>query len=122
MRFSLLVLAAGCIACGVLGGPIAAHVASPAASVVLHPAVYAHAVLAGHGMVPPGTVEFSYKLSDLLITAVELVLGIALAAWYLRAREPRPITLLRRLHTGSVNDYATFSVIGIVLAAYVLLS
>jgi multicomponent Na+:H+ antiporter subunit D len=122
MRFSVLVLAAGCIACGVAGGPIAAHVARPAASIVLHPAVYAHAVLAGHGMVPPGTVEFAYKLSDLVITAVELALGVALAVWYLRAREPRPVTLLRRLHTGSVNDYATFSVIGIVIAAYVLLS
>jgi multicomponent Na+:H+ antiporter subunit D len=78
-------------------------------------------VLAGHGMVPPGTVEFSYKLSDLLTTAIELVLGIALAVWYVRSREPRPVTLLRRLHTGSVNDYATFSVVGIVLAAFVLL-
>lgn len=122
MRFSLIVLGLCCIALGVLAGPIAKLMAGPAASVILHPGTYAGAVLAGHGVVPHNTVVFSFKTSDLLITAVEVVLGLALAAWYVRAREPRPVTLLRRLHTGSVNDYATFSVVGLAIAAYVLLS
>jgi multicomponent Na+:H+ antiporter subunit D len=122
MRISLAALGAGCIAFGVLAGPVAKLVAGPAASVVLHPGTYAAAVLAGHGTVPHSTVEFSYQASDLILTTVEIVLGVALAIGYVRAKEPRPVTWLRRVHNGSVNDYAAFTVAGLALTAYVLLA
>lgn len=77
-------------------------------------------MLAGHGTVPHSSVEFSYKASDLALTGVEVLLGLAVG--YLRIREPRPVTWLRRLHNGSVNDYAAFAAVGIALAAYVLIS
>jgi multicomponent Na+:H+ antiporter subunit D len=51
------------------------------------------------------------------------VLGLLLAWWYVRrSREPRPITWLRALHTGSVNDYAAYSVTGLVVVAAALLA
>jgi multicomponent Na+:H+ antiporter subunit D len=96
--------------------------ATPAASSLLSSDGYASAVLHGGGPVAPANLAFSYgKTSDLLITAGELVLGLLLAAVYTRTREPRPVAWLRRLHTGSVNDYAAFATSGIVLAAIVLL-
>jgi multicomponent Na+:H+ antiporter subunit D len=56
----------------------------------------------------------------LITVAITGALGAALACVYLRIREPAPITLLRRLHTGSVNDYAAFAVIGVLGALAVL--
>ena len=84
---------------------------------------YATAVLHGGGAVSATSLDFSYgKPEDLVIAAVELVVGLLLAVVYLRVREPRPVTWLRRLHTGSVNDYAAFAAAGIVVTAAVLLT
>jgi multicomponent Na+:H+ antiporter subunit D len=41
-----------------------------------------------------------------------VLVAIALARWYLRAREPLPVRALRALHTGSVNDYAAYAILG----------
>ena len=38
----------------------------------------------------------------------------------MRVGEPAPITLLRALHNGSVNDYAAFAVVGMLRAFAVL--
>jgi multicomponent Na+:H+ antiporter subunit D len=47
---------------------------------------------------------------------------VLLAWWYVRRdTEPRPVTVLRRLHTGSVNDYALYSAVGIAVVVGVLL-
>jgi multicomponent Na+:H+ antiporter subunit D len=119
-RAIVLVLSAACIAFGVFGGEVVKRVAGPAASVLLHPQGYATAVLNEHGSVPHSTIEFSYKLSDLIQTGIEVVLGIVLAAVYIRVREPRAVAWLRRLHTGSVNDYVAFLAVGMTIAAYVL--
>jgi multicomponent Na+:H+ antiporter subunit D len=122
MRVSLIVLGLACVGFGVLPGTFVQHVAAPAASILLHPDAYAHAVLAGSGAVPAHTLTFSYaKASELLTTLVEIVLGLLLAAAYVRTDEPRPVTWLRRLHTGSVNDYAAFLAGGLVVASAVLL-
>jgi multicomponent Na+:H+ antiporter subunit D len=42
---------------------------------------------------------------------------------YLRSREPAPVRVLRRAHTGSVNDYAAYAVAGllVVIAALTLI-
>jgi multicomponent Na+:H+ antiporter subunit D len=71
-----------------------------------------NAVLSGAARIPPVRVSFSYFSPEELFTvAITAALGTALAWVYVRIGEPAPITLLRRLHTGSVNDYAVFGVL-----------
>jgi multicomponent Na+:H+ antiporter subunit D len=122
MRTALGTLAACSVAFGVLAPTLTKRLARPAASTLLHPDAYANAVLSGHGSVSALSVQFSYaKIGDLLFAALEVALGLVLAAVYVhRPREPRPVTWLRRLHTGSVNDYAAFTAAGLVLSAVVL--
>ena len=48
------------------------------------------------------------------------VAGAVLAWAYPRAREPRPVRLLRAAHTGSVNDYAAYAVAGMLAVIAVL--
>ncbi len=122
MRASLLVLGAGCVLFGVLPGVLVPLFAAPAASVLLHPAVYAAGALGGAG-VPPLSVEFAYwSAHGLLVAAVEVAVGLVLAWWYIRRpAEPRPVSALRALHTGSVNDYAAFAAVGLVVSAVALL-
>lgn len=122
MRIGLGVLIAACVAFGVLPNPVVAHLADPAASVLLHPHAYATAVLSGAGTVAKLPVTFEYgKLSDLLVALAEIAIGLILAVVYLRVREPRPVTWLRRLHTGSVNDYAGYALTGLALVGIVLI-
>ncbi|MBV9593308.1 MAG: hypothetical protein JO147_05875 [Actinobacteria bacterium] len=122
MRFTLITLGIGCIGFGALPGPIIRRFVAPAASTLTHPATYSSGVLTGHAPLPATTVDFAYlNPTDLATTAATLLLGLALAALYLRIPEPAPITLLRRLHTGSVNDYAAFATIGILACTSVLM-
>jgi multicomponent Na+:H+ antiporter subunit D len=122
MRVSLIVLAVGCAAFGVLPRLVISHVASPAASLLLHPEVYAAGVLSGSAAVPSVAVAFDYAgTRDLVMAGVELVLGLAVAAAYIRFGEPRAVSWLRRVHTGSVNDYAAAAAGGVVLVSAVLL-
>ena len=122
MRIALFVVGSACIVFGIFPSQFVERVVGPAASVLLDPSGYSHAGLAGSGTVPASTLVFDYgKASDLITTAIEIAIGLFVAAVYLRIREPRPVTWLRRLHTGSVNDYATFVAGGLVLGAGVLL-
>jgi multicomponent Na+:H+ antiporter subunit D len=98
---------------GVFPGWVIATIAAPAASSLLHVGVYAHGVLAGAAHIPTLHVSLGYFGAEHLLTAAATVaLGLGLAHVYQRIEEPAPITVLRRLHTGSVNDYAAFTVIG----------
>ena len=115
MTVVLITLGAGCIGFGVLPGLIITHVVSPAAAALTHPDSYAAGVLTGQASLPTVTIGFSYfTMTDLAITVATIVVGVALAIWYLRKPEPRPITALRNLHTGSVNDYAAAAAAGII--------
>jgi multicomponent Na+:H+ antiporter subunit D len=123
MRISLILLAAGCIGFGVGAATFVPQVAAPAASVLLHPATYASAVLGSGGTVPAMDLAFDYtKVSTMATAAAELLVGLALAAYVVRRGEPRVLTPLRRLHTGSVNDYAAYAAVGAAIAAYTLLA
>jgi multicomponent Na+:H+ antiporter subunit D len=123
MRATLISLGAACLAFGVLPGLLVDRMAAPAASIVLHPADYAQAVLGGSGAVPASSIGFSYgNVGDLLVTALTVALGIALAVTYLRAPEPAPMRRLRAVHTGSVNDYAALATGGLVLGVLVVLA
>jgi len=122
MRFSLVALGAGCAAFGALPGVLIDHVAAPAASILLHPGTFAEGTLKGAAVVPKLTVSFSYtSVSDLIMSAVEIVLGGLLALLVVRHGEPRPVTWIRRLHSGSVNDYVAFAVVGMIVYCGALL-
>ncbi|MEA2297776.1 MAG: hypothetical protein QOF77_712 [Solirubrobacteraceae bacterium] len=114
-------LGATCLAAGVFPNWILDHAAAPAASSLLHGAVYASGVLAAGVHLPALSVAFDYfKVGELLTVAATVLAGVLLAAAYLRIAEPRPIRALRALHTGSVNDYAAFAATGILCAVAVL--
>lgn len=126
MRPGMLVafgtLAAGCVAFGVLPHLMLAKIVAPAAQILVEPDTYASAVLGGAVRINAERPHFDYfAASEILTTAGSLVAGIALAWWYIRRPEPKVITALRSVHTGSVNDYAAFSVAGLVLVSATLL-
>jgi multicomponent Na+:H+ antiporter subunit D len=122
MRVSLFVLAGGCIAFGVAAVVFISRVAAPAAALLLHPSAYASAVLSGGAPVPKLDVTFDYFKPETMITAlIEIAVGIALTVFVVRRGSPRVLNPLRRIHTGSVNDYATFQAAGIAVVALVLL-
>jgi len=118
----LVVLGIGTVGIGTVPYQLVRSMAAPAASIVLDPARYASALLHGGGPLVTTPIPFDYaKPEDLVLALLELVVGLVLAALWVRFGEPRPVTWLRRLHTGSVNDYATFVAGGLVLGAGVLL-
>lgn len=120
MRLSWALLGTGCIAFGVLPAVFVPHAVAPAASILLHPAVYAAAALGQVAAVPHIGIELNYLDPATLAMALgEVVAGVAVAAVAVR-RGARLLEPLRRIHTGSVNDYATFQAVGIVVAAAVL--
>ena len=122
MRISMVVLGAGCIGFGVLAEPFVHRVAGPAAAIVLDPVRYATGVLAGSG--PVGRVDLSFHYADpigLLATAGEVLGGLLLAAWTVRGGRLPGLAWLRRVHTGSVNDYAAYAVTGLLVCGVVLL-
>jgi multicomponent Na+:H+ antiporter subunit D len=68
------------------------------------------------------TIDLKYLDPGTLATAFgEVLLGIAGAVLVIRKGASRLLQPLRSLHTGSVNDYATFQAAGLVVAATVLL-
>lgn len=118
MIFGFGGLAAGCLAFGVLGPQALHRVMSPAAGGLLDPSGYAHAVLTRSGRLPIPAIPFNYLDPPELLTMIaSLGVGVLLALAYLRIREPAPIRVLRGLHDGSVNAYATWVAAGIVLLA-----
>ncbi|MBV9593931.1 MAG: Fe-S-binding domain-containing protein, partial [Actinobacteria bacterium] len=123
MRTSVLAIGFGCVAFGALPSVFLDHIAGPAAAALLHPAEYANAALGRASALSPVTVHFDYvDPLGITLTALELLAGIGLA--YAAIRRPRllaPLRHLGRLHTGSVNDYAAFSVAGLVIVALALL-
>jgi multicomponent Na+:H+ antiporter subunit D len=124
MQSSLVVLGAGCLAFGVGAALFVPHVAAPAAAGLLQAACYAAAALGTHCAPSSLTVDFDYlDPAGLLLTAVELAAGAAVMVLAIRGRAiNRSLRWLRRLHTGSVNDYATFFALGVVAVAAALLA
>jgi multicomponent Na+:H+ antiporter subunit D len=124
MRISFLVLAGACVAFGALASVVVDRIASPAASSLLHPGVYAAAALSSGGSLPDLGVRFDFfDPKTLMLSAVEIAVGILVLVFALRSEVPARLTRpLRALHTGSVNDYAAFIAVGLAGAAYVLLA
>ena len=122
MRIIVVSLAGLCLALGLFGHSIVRLIAAPAAGTLLHPDVYATLALGRSVRLPVPPVEFSYFGAKALVPAlVELLLGTLLCLLALRWKTPAPLRVLRRLHTGSVNDYAMLLAGGTAFCAFVLL-
>jgi multicomponent Na+:H+ antiporter subunit D len=120
MVVSLSVLALGCLAFGIFPRVVLSNVAAQAASALLHPASYAHAVLASGGSIPRTTVHLDYwDPVDLATVAGTIILAIPCALVALRYKD-RAIGVARRIQNGSVNDYASYLVSGTILTVIVL--
>jgi multicomponent Na+:H+ antiporter subunit D len=95
--------------------------AGPAAGALLHPSQYASAVLASGGSITRDHIAFSYwSASDVLIVAATVVLAVPCAIGGARLSERPIVTFLRRIQSGSVNDYASYLVGGLVITVAVL--
>lgn len=123
MKASLIMLSACCLGFGVLAGPFVAHVAGPATAGLLDPAGYAAGALGSAVTLPNPGVGFGYVEPKTLGTiAIELILGVALLVLALRRDGvARSLGWLRRVHTGSINDYAAFVTGGMIVVSCALL-
>ena len=123
MLISLGTLSAGCVVFGVLAVPFVEQVARPSAAGLLDPVGYAAGALGSPVTLTDPGIHYEYlHPSTLLLIAGELVLGVAVLALAVRGGVvPSALTWLRRAHTGSVNDYATFVTIGMLIVGCALL-
>ncbi|MFD7160439.1 hypothetical protein ACFV9C_38020 [Kribbella sp. NPDC059898] len=70
-------------------------------------------------VIPPAFEYFAP--AELVIAGGCVLAGLLLCAWFVRRpAEPRALTLLRLLQTGSVNDYAAYSAVGLLICAAAL--
>ncbi|HEY3997694.1 MAG TPA: proton-conducting transporter membrane subunit [Candidatus Xenobia bacterium] len=121
MRASLGLLAGGCLAFGVFPTWLLQRFATPAAAALLHPALYARGVMASGGPLSSASVSFDYTSWAEMVTVLATVLvAIAVAFAAMRWSGSRAVRALRRLQSGSVNDYAGYLVGGLLLVVVVL--
>jgi hypothetical protein len=80
MSVALWLLATAAIALGVFPDWVIDHIASPAASSLLHAGIYSHAVLAGAARIPRFHVALNYfDPQELITVAISIALGLTLA-------------------------------------------
>jgi multicomponent Na+:H+ antiporter subunit D len=125
MTVALTALAGCCVVFGVLPRMFLGRLMAPAASGLLHADDYTSVVLPAPGqqasVLPGVAVDFAYaQPAELLSIGVSILVAIALTWWYLRTREPAPIRALRAVHTGSVQDYTAYAVVGLVVVTAAL--
>jgi multicomponent Na+:H+ antiporter subunit D len=106
-----------CVGFGLAAGPMADRVAGPAGAVLLDREGYARAVLDRAPALQVRRLHpHFWSAAELGTTALVVLLGLLLARWIVRTEhQPRPLTILRALHNGSVNDYAAYTAGGLVL-------
>ena len=126
MVAALVILMAGCVAFGILPEAVLAHVAAPAAGALANGARYGGNLLAGGlhpgASLPVPAVTFSYFSGvELAIVAVTLLLAAAVFRWAQTADfDGGVVGAVRSVQTGSVNDYAAYLVVGLVLTVVAL--
>jgi multicomponent Na+:H+ antiporter subunit D len=124
MFTAFALLAAGCVAFGVLPGVVIPHLVAPAAGALTAGTAYARGVLGSGARLPVPAVHFDYfAAGELLTVAGTVAAGLAVAWWYVRRREePVVMRLLRAVHNGSVNDYAAYAAAGLVVVVATMLA
>ena len=120
MVVSLGLLAAGCVAFGTFPTVLIGDFAAPAAGALLHPAAYAQGVLASGGPLFTVAVSFDYVSPIGLLTALGTVLvAFPVAVLGMRWSGSRLVVAIRRVQSGSVNDYASYLVAGLIVVVLV---
>ena len=121
MVASLGLLAVGCVAFGAFSTVLIGDFAAPAAGALLHPAAYARGVLASGGPLSTVAVSFDYVSPIGLLTVLGTVLvAVPVALLGMRWNGSRVIVVLRRVQSGSVNDYVGYLVAGLIVVVLVL--
>jgi len=116
MVVSFVVLGGACVAFGALPQHGLDHVVRPAASSLTAGDAYARAVIGDGGRLPVPEATFHYlDPVQLLVIGGTLVLGLLLATLVVRRPQMHLLRPIQALHTGSVNDYATYAVVGAVV-------
>jgi multicomponent Na+:H+ antiporter subunit D len=109
---------------GVLPTAVLDHVVAPAAGGLLAGAQYGHNLLAGGGALPAAHLHFHYlSLFELATVLATLVVAVPVARSADRARDAGDtgiVRALRAVQTGSVNDYATYLVVGLIVTVAAL--
>jgi multicomponent Na+:H+ antiporter subunit D len=113
VSFALLSLA--CVAFGVIPTVMVPHVVAPAAAGLLAAGTYAKDVLAGGGHLPSVSVSFHYFAPKEWVPALGAVVAAVPLAYYVVRRGPVAVLeKVRAVQNGSVNDYASYLVAGVV--------
>jgi multicomponent Na+:H+ antiporter subunit D len=117
-------LIAACVGFGVVPGWVLAHVAAPAAGALEAGARYGRNLLAGRGRLPPSVVQFHYfSAVELAIVAISVVLAVPVFRWANQAggaARGRLVVVVRSIQTGSVNDYAAYQILGLLVTVATL--
>jgi multicomponent Na+:H+ antiporter subunit D len=121
MVTSLILLAAGCLAFGAFPTVLIDHFAAPAAGALLHPGAYAHGVLASGGASRSVAVSFDYVSPIGLMTVLgTVVAAIPVSLLGMKFSGSKIVAVIRRVQSGSVNDYASYMVAGLIVVLLVL--
>ncbi|MDQ6617684.1 MAG: Fe-S-binding domain-containing protein [Actinomycetota bacterium] len=121
MVIALVGLTGACLGFGVLPMAVLHHIVAPAAGGLLAGGQYGHNLLASGGMLPSARVHFDYfSLTELATVLVTVVLAFPIARGAGHAGDSRIVRRVRAVQTGSVNDYATYLVAGLIVAVAAL--
>jgi multicomponent Na+:H+ antiporter subunit D len=116
MLAALLLLAGGCLVIGVFPEWPLDHVVAPASGALRDAPGYAHALLHGGGRVTTGRVPYHYLSAlELALVPVTVVVAAPLIWLATRYRDSRAVARVRSVQTGSINDYAGYLVLGLLI-------
>jgi multicomponent Na+:H+ antiporter subunit D len=116
MLTALLLLGGTCVGFGMLSGPLLNNVVGPAAGALRDPDGYAHALLSGGGLVATEPVPFDYVTArELAIVVGTLVLAGGLVPLAGRYGASPIVSRVRAVQTGSVNDYTSYLILGVLV-------
>lgn len=121
MFASLVGLGGACVVFGIVPSAFISHVVAPAAGGLLAGGQYSHNLLSGGGTLPSVHVVFHYfSVTELATVLATVLLAIPVARWALANSEAAAVNRLRSIQSGSVNDYATYLVVGLLISVAVL--
>jgi multicomponent Na+:H+ antiporter subunit D len=116
MLAALLLLAGSCLTIGIFPEWVLDNLVAPASAALPDASGYAHAVLSGGGRVAAGDVPYRYiNVQELILLPVTLALAGPLIWLARRYRDSDVVMRIRSVQTGSVNDYAGYLVIGLLV-------
>jgi multicomponent Na+:H+ antiporter subunit D len=116
MVSALVLLAAACLTMGIFPEWVLRHLVQPASSAMRDAPGYAHAVLSGGGRISVAEVPYRYlQPMELALVPATLALAVPLIWLALRYRDSDAVARIRSVQTGSVNDYAGYLVVGLLV-------